>query len=389
MKISKIIKYFIRYCFYRPITSSAYRRSLINILKYKFKYENKRYLSFYDSLAAHHGFSSLIINKYIDNEKIVIFAGEENHPAFKIDNDNLIVIYLDNKYKMLFLLLHIPIMITFSSGFCKEFKPKSMHLIHLFHSIVSMTHTYSNGSFDAYDSIFMVGPHHKEELEYISNIRNWKEKNFIPVGYPKIESLVNPEDYNIRKNENEIVVLFAPSWGKNNVLKSNGIEIIKDVLELGYKIIVRPHPLSFKNDIAIISKIETIVEQNSNCTLEDSNFSSMDSYLKSNIMISDWSGAAYEYSFGLLKPVLFIDGPMKIGNISEIERKNLPMEFVCREKIGKVTKMSEFKNSLNSIIKEKDWKNKIEKVRKDYLYNPGDSIDIAVKEINNIRNKLK
>ena len=31
-------------------------------------------------------------------------------------------------------------------------------------------------------------------------------------------------------------------------------------------------------------------------------------------MVSDWSGAALEYSFGLKKPVIFLDLPKKVNN---------------------------------------------------------------------------
>ena len=46
----------------------------------------------------------------------------------------------------------------------------------------------------------------------------------------------------------------------------------------------------------------------------EQNVAGHDSLLASDVMISDWSGAALEYAFGLEKPVLFIDMPKKINN---------------------------------------------------------------------------
>ena len=54
--------------------------------------------------------------------------------------------------------------------------------------------------------------------------------------------------------------------------------------------------------------------KNSNRFLLDTEYNSLKSFYKSDIMISDWSGSALEFSFGLCKPVLFIDTPKKILN---------------------------------------------------------------------------
>jgi YidC/Oxa1 family membrane protein insertase len=388
MIIIKFFKYSFLYFLYFPIVDNAFRKSVINILKFKLLYEKQNNIAFYDSSPSHYGFSSLLINKYTIDERVVLFAGDISHPAFKTSSENLVVLYLDRKFKILFLLLNIPIMITFSSGFPKVFKPRSMHLIHLFHSIVSINYTYDNGSFDAYDTIFAVGPHHLKELKNMAKIRNWENKNYVSVGYPKIEYLVNLDKTKLVEEE-KVTILFAPTWGNHNVLKLYGIEIIDCVLALGYKIIVRPHPLSFINDIETIEKIKKTAEENINCDLENSNFSSMSSYLKSDLMISDWSGAAYEYAFSLLKPVLFVEAPMKINNSSQIEKSDLPMEFICRERIGEVTNMNDFEYNLQKIINEENFTDRIKLVREDYIFNPNNSIDIAVNEINKVRLKYQ
>ena len=51
----------------------------------------------------------------------------------------------------------------------------------------------------------------------------------------------------------------------------------------------------------------------------DKNVGFLDSFHNSDFMISDWSGVALEYAFGLLKPVLFVDVPKKVQN-DEYER---------------------------------------------------------------------
>ena len=55
-------------------------------------------------------------------------------------------------------------------------------------------------------------------------------------------------------------------------------------------------------------------------------------------MISDWSGAALDYAFGLNKPVVFIDVPKKINNLDYQEIGLDCFEEVIRDNIGVVFK---------------------------------------------------
>lgn len=43
-------------------------------------------------------------------------------------------------------------------------------------------------------------------------------------------------------------------------------------------------------------------------------FSSNDTVFNADLIITDWSGIAYEYAFTTLRPVLYINTPMKIMN---------------------------------------------------------------------------
>ena len=35
---------------------------------------------------------------------------------------------------------------------------------------------------------------------------------------------------------------------------------------------------------------------------------------ESDVMVSDWSGVVYEFAFGVERPVVFIDSPVKVNN---------------------------------------------------------------------------
>ena len=50
-------------------------------------------------------------------------------------------------------------------------------------------------------------------------------------------------------------------------------------------------------------------------------------------MVSDWSGVALEFAFGLEKQVVFIDQPLKLNNPEYSRLKSDPLETLLREKI--------------------------------------------------------
>ena len=53
-------------------------------------------------------------------------------------------------------------------------------------------------------------------------------------------------------------------------------------------------------------------------------------------MISDWSGVAMEFAFGLGRPVLFIDVPRKVNNPEYTLLSMDPIEVWYRKKVGAI-----------------------------------------------------
>ena len=53
-------------------------------------------------------------------------------------------------------------------------------------------------------------------------------------------------------------------------------------------------------------------------------------------MISDWSGAAFDFALGLARPVLFIDVPRKVNNPNYQSVAIEPIEVFARAQMGSV-----------------------------------------------------
>jgi YidC/Oxa1 family membrane protein insertase len=130
-------------------------------------------------------------------------------------------------------------------------------------------------------------------------------------------------------------VLIAPSWGNENVLETCGDEIVRILLNAGYRVIVRPHSETIKRSPDLIERIEKEFSGNLEFSLEKSNASDR-SMIVADVLISDCSGITLEYAFGTLRPVLFIDVPLKIKNARYQELGLEPLEISLRQKIGKI-----------------------------------------------------
>ena len=63
-------------------------------------------------------------------------------------------------------------------------------------------------------------------------------------------------------------------------------------------------------------------------------FSSNKTVYMADLLVTDWSSIAFEYAFSTLKPVLFINTPMKIVNEEYKELTTVPIDIELRDKIG-------------------------------------------------------
>ena len=108
----------------------------------------------------------------------------------------------------------------------------------------------------------------------------------------------------------------------------------------------------------------------------ETDFSSNESILNADILITDWSSIAYEYSYTTGKPSLFINTKMKVLNPDWEQLDILPMDITLRDEIGRSLNKDEL-DQANYVITEMsehlaEWAEKIEKVRLEYVAYPGE-----------------
>jgi len=214
-----------------------------------------------------------------------------------------------------------------------------VHYVYVQHSLVSLHMVYRTGAFDFYDTIFCAGPHHEQEMRALEKARGLDEKNLIKHGYARLDSILeqaNGRKQRVKLDGEPLHVLIAPSWGEGGTIESGlGKEIVKVLLSQGMRVTLRPHPQTM---IFFQHQIDAIVKEHEGNPMfsNEANVAGQDSLHESDIMLSDWSGAALDYALGLGKPVLFVNVPKKVNNTEYREIELEPLEIGIRTKVGSI-----------------------------------------------------
>jgi YidC/Oxa1 family membrane protein insertase len=279
--------------------------------------------------------------------------------------------------------------------FIKRSKVYPVHYVYIFHSIVS-THTiYRKGAFDHYDSIFCTGPHHVEEITATESVYSLKHKNLVEHGYGLLDKLQKNKPLKDQKNytnDEKKKIIIAPSWGKKGLLETKGIELVKILLDAGYHVTVRPHPMTIRKWPKKIKAIKNEFDNEPNFEME-TDISSFESIYSAYGLISDWSGIAIEYAFVCEMPVFYIDVSQKINNSSYNKIQCNPLEFSIRNLIGKIISPNDL-SSLPKVIEStyeenNNFKTIIQEVRNKTIFNLGQSGIKGAQEILQILDKKK
>jgi len=273
------------------------------------------------------------------NFKILYICSDKNDLGLKFKNSNFNSYLIRNQYLLAWLFENIKskVMLMTLPDLNQYYLKRSKNLVHYIyvpHSLSSLHSIYRKGAFDYFDTLFCVGPHHIKEARKIEEIYNLKKKKLIEFGYSKIDFLIkNFKKFNQKKSD-KINFLIAPTWGENSIINNRKvIDVMDHIKLLGYQMVLRPHPITVKQSSDIIFEIVSRYEGYKNFIYQP-NTDNNQLLFESDIMVSDWSGIAFEFAFGLRKPVLFIDTSKKIKNIEYNKIGIEPFEHYARGIVG-------------------------------------------------------
>jgi phosphonate transport system ATP-binding protein len=319
-------------------------------------------IAFYAERSSDWNHYSNIIDDLIDVHKIDVYyiTSDSTDPLLSNKNKNIFAYYIgyDNIRTVFFQTLQFKVFVTTTPDLGKfDFtrSPYDVHYAYVFSSLVSAHMGFMHDAFDYYDSVLCLGPHQHNELKALEQHYGLKQKEIIECGYGHLENIINASDKeskNIKKNQQDLHVVIAPTYGQNSLLEIDNGELCFSLFDIlskaNIEVTLRPHWMTINNNPLLISKI---TERQKSCkTFKiEKDLSSIDSLINSDILISDLSGVALEFAFGFLKPVVYIDIPIRYRN-AEFNKINLPaFELELRSKTGKVISPEKIANIPNII----------------------------------------
>ncbi len=333
---------------------------------------------------------------------ICYLTSSPNDPLLRARNDKVRAFYIGSGAARIYLFLSlkadvlIMTMPDLQTFHIKRSKVYPVHYVYVFHSIVSTHLNYRQGAFDRFDTILCVGPHHLKEIRATEAAYGLKAKNLLEHGYARLDRLLEENAYRKQQlpaeRQGKKRILVAPSWGVHGLLETRGLEITKVLLEAGYQVIVRPHPVTRRKWPRVIKVLEDKFRGNPDFVLE-SDIRSQESLHKSDCMISDWSGVALEYAFALERPVLFVDVPKKVNNPNFKDVSCQPLEVAIREEIGTIVPLEQIDKipeKIEALFWDKaDFQERIRKIRSRTVFNIGRSAEVGAGYIVQIADKCK
>ena len=344
-------------------------------------------------------FFKLVVEKLTQeyDTKICYVTSSKTDPMLSCNDKNILPFYIGDgvarsnffiNLKATIMVMTMPDLETFH---IKRSKVYPVHYVYIFHSLNSTQRAYRSTAFDNFDTVFCTGNYQIIEIRERERKFNLKKKQLVKHGYGRLDSLINEvQNTNVKKNiSDNKVVLVAPSWGANGLIETKGQEIVHILLNSGFDVILRPHPMTIKKSNKVIQKIEKEFKDNLNFKLE-TDIRNTESWFSCDCMISDLSGAAIEYAFAFEKPILYVLTPEKIVQEKQIDIVSL--EEKIRSEIGEIVSLSQLSlipSKINQfLLSQNKFKEKIQKIREKAVFNIGNSGKQGAKHLLELKKSL-
>lgn len=348
--------------------------------------ENKQ-LVFYSEGSGFYKYFENVIEEILQRSDIVIHyvTSDPNDAIFK-KNEKKIVSYYIGEKKLISLFMKMDAdMVVMTMPDLGNFHIKrslvrrDVEYVYMFHAPLSFIMTIRDKAVDNYDTVFCTGIHQVQEIRESEKLYGLKPKMLVECGYGVIENMRKRYDEQKAQNSSKTVksILIAPTWNEDNILDSCLDDILENLLNKGWKVIVRPHPEYIKR---FPSKMKKIFDTHETYIGEffqiETDFSSNETVYSADILITDWSWIAYEYSLATLKPSLFINTKMKIVNPNWDKLPLKPLNLSLRSEIGIQMEKEEVADKISMEIERMlenhtSYEKKIKEIEEKYIFNFG------------------
>lgn len=270
----------------------------------------------------------------------------------------------------------------------RSYLKKDIEYIYVPHDVNSANLSFNKEALDHFDTIFTSGIRNKQEIQEREEKYNLPKKNIIEWGSSVIDNMSVAykeleKEHSKSVGDAKKTILIAPSWQKDNILDSCIEQMLDKLKGLDYHVIVRPHPQYVRHFEA---KIDALNQKYEKYDIEvQKDFSSNKTVYTADLLVTDWSSIAFEYAFSTLKPVLFIDTPMKILNPDYKELSTVPIDLELRNKVGislALDEVDKVDQMVYKLLNEPCFsKESLAELKNYYIYNNGCSGQVGAKYI--------
>ena len=266
----------------------------------------------------------------------------------------------------------------------RSYVRKDVEYIYVPHGMDSLNLTMRTGSMDHYDAVLCVGPHQKEEIRKTEEVYGLPPKKLVECGYMLLDDMRAGFTERLADHGETPVILIAPSWQEANIMDNCIDELLRALQRTGARIIVRPHPQYVRHRETQLHELKARYKDNAQVEIQ-TDFSSNSTVFQADLLITDWSGIAYEYAYTTYRPVLFVNTPMKVMN-PEYERIGVvPINISIRKEIGREIDPQNAGQAdvvvENMLAQREEYKEKIEALAGQNVYNLGKSAQCSGKFI--------
>jgi YidC/Oxa1 family membrane protein insertase len=259
---------------------------------------------------------------------------------------------------------------------------KDIEYVYTDHGVSSDNMTLRTHALDHFDTLFCVGPHQLEEARAIEKLYDLKPRRLVQVGYGLLDEMTEAWENTPKVPHDKKTILIAPSWQKDNIMDSCLEKLVEQFRTLDCRLIIRPHPqyvrLYGDRMSAIISRYQDDLGED---FVIQTDFSSTDTVYQADLLVTDWSNVGYEFALSTLKPVLYINTPMKVMNPEYDKIDIVPFDIRIRAQLGGALELGELDSAgsvaADLLSRPEEFREIIGAVKEKEIYNLGRGAEAA------------
>ena len=214
---------------------------------------------------------------------------------------------------------------------------------------------------DFFDSVLLTGDYQADDIRTLEAQRNLTPKKLVTVGCPYLDENKKLLEAIPEEDNHPFTVLVSPSWGPHSLLSRYGEKLLDNLVNTGWRIIIRPHPQSKKAEPETLQKLTDKYSSYKNVEW-DYDKTNIYSMKKSDVMISDFSGIIYDYTFLCDKPVIYVNADLDLivydaYDLTDKDRGKKIWQFEILRQFGfelKEENFTDIKRVIESLSQDKE-----------------------------------